>query len=101
MRSIKEVIETPTNFTGSEMTRSLVEKEILRRWGLAEAKRYDPYKTARTFRQFLVIGRKVRAGDRGIRSVTFIDKKDSKGNVTGRIKKTIILFLDRQTDPLT
>jgi len=99
MQSIKNLIETPTNFTGSEMTKSIVKSEISRRWGPAEAKRYDPYKNARTFRQWLSVNRKVRPGEHGIRSVTFIDKKEN-GKVTGRIKRTIVLFFDRQTDPL-
>ena len=101
MKAIKEIIETPTNFTGSEMTRNLVEREILARWGKSEARRYDPYQNCRTFRQWLVVNRKVRVGEHGIKSVIFIEKKDSQGNVTGRIKRSIVLFFDLQTEPIT
>ena len=98
MQSIKEILEHPTNYTGSEATRDMVRSEIAARWGAKEAELYDPYTNARTFRQWLALGYQVKKDEKGIRSITFIEKKDAKDNVIGRIKRTVVLFYYKQVE---
>ena len=64
MKSIKEILAGPeiSNFSGSDKTRSIVESEILKRWGPEELKNFDPLRsvlTAKTWiTQFGMIPRK-------------------------------------------
>ena len=98
MQHIKELLEHPTNYTGSETTRDTVREEIERRWGAKEASRYDPYSNARTFGQWAAIGYRVRKGEKAIRSFTLIERKDEEGKVIKRYKRTILLFYVAQVE---
>ena len=44
MKSIKEILQGPeiSNYSGSEKTRSIVEAEIVKRWGQSELKNMIP-----------------------------------------------------------
>src|SRR3989338_2344885 len=103
MKSIKEVLQGPeiSNYSGSEKTRSIVEAEIIKRWGRSEFKNYDPKRSALTFKNWVQLGMVPRKNERAIRSfiVTEMrDKKDPK-KVTKRIK-SIYLFYYRQVQEL-
>lgn len=99
IQSIKEVLDGPevSNFMGSEKTRSLVEQEIVSRWGQSELKNYDPYRSALTFKKWLSLGFAPKKGEKAIRSFIIIEKKDPKDpkKVIKNIK-SIYLFYYRQ-----
>lgn len=101
MQSIKEILEHPTNYTGSQTTRDMVKAEIAARWGAEEAEKYDPLYNARTFRQWLALGLRVKKGEKGIRSITFVEKKDENGKVTERIRRSIVLFYYKQVEKIS
>lgn len=103
MKSIKEIMASPSisEFTGSETTRGMVAAEIERRWGKAEVKKYDPERnTCLTFRKWLSLGYVPRRGERAIRSITFIEQKDEKGNVIKKHPRPVFLFYVKQIQPV-
>lgn len=100
MKSIKELAEHPTSYRGSEETRKLVEAEIERRWGRKAAEDYDPYSNCRTFAQWLSVNRRVKKGEKAIRSYTVIDETDESGKVIKRHKRYCFLFYVLQTEPV-
>ena len=92
-------IEVKSNWTGSEHTSDLVRKQIAKRWGEDEAKRYNPYENCLTFKSWLKNGYVVRKGETAIRSFIFIEKKDKKtGAVIEKRPKTIYLFYEKQVE---
>ncbi|NCU43106.1 hypothetical protein EOL72_02000 [Candidatus Falkowbacteria bacterium] len=93
-------ISVKSNWTGSENTSSLVRKEIAKRWGEDEAKRYNPFVNCFTFNGWLKNGYVVRKDEKAIRSFIIVEKKDKKtGAVVERRPKTIYLFFDLQVEP--
>lgn len=66
-------------------------REIIReRFGEKEAEEYDPYKNCFTFKRWKMEGYQVKKGEKGIRSITIIEK-DEKG-VKRSYLKTVFLF---------
>lgn len=93
-------ISIKSNWTGSENTSDLVRKQIAKRWGEDEAKRYDPFVNCFTFNGWLKNGYVVKKDEKAIRSFIVIEKKDKEtGAVTQRRPKTIYLFFDLQVEP--
>lgn len=104
MKSIKEILEGPeiSNFSGSSKTRSIVETEIVKRWGQSELKNYDPLRSALTFKNWMMLGMVPRKNEKAIRSFIVTEMKDKKDptKVVKRIK-SIYLFYYRQVQELT
>jgi hypothetical protein len=93
-------LSVKSNWTGSENTSNLVRKEIAKRWGEDEAKRYNPFENCLTFKRWLENGYVVRKDEKAIRSFIVIEKKDKKtGTVVERRLKTIYLFYEKQVEP--
>ena len=93
-------ISVKSNWTGSENTSDLVRKQIAKRWGEDEAKRYNPFVNCFTFKGWLKNGYVVRKDEKAIRSFIIVEKKDKKtGAVVERRPKTIYLFFDVQVEP--
>lgn len=104
MKSIKEILEGPeiSNFSGSEKTRSIVEDEIVKRWGRSELKNYDPLRSTLTVRSWITqFGMIPKKGERAIRSFVVLETRDKKDptKVIKRIK-SIFLFHYRQVTEL-
>ncbi|MBN2854438.1 hypothetical protein JXK06_02825 [Patescibacteria group bacterium] len=92
-------LSVKSNWTGSENTSNLVRKEIAKRWGEDEAKRYNPFENCLTFKRWLENGYVVRKDEKAIRSFIVIEKKDKKtGTVVERRLKTIYLFYEKQVE---
>jgi len=92
-------ISVKSNWTGSENTSDLVRKQIAKRWGEDEAKRYNPSVNCFTFNGWLKNGYVVRKDEKALRSFIIIEKKDKKtGAVIERRPKTIYLFYDKQVE---
>lgn len=93
-------ISVKSNWTGSENTSDLVRKQIAKRWGEDEAKRYNPFVNCFTFNGWLKNGYVVRKDEKAIKSFIIVEKKDKKtGAVVERRPKTIYLFFDLQVEP--
>ena len=96
------IIKRKSNWTGSENTFNLVQKQIAERWGQEEADRYDPKENCLTFRQWLVNGYIVRKGEKALKSFVIVEKKDKKtGEIIERLPKRINLFYEKQVEPKT
>ena len=80
-----------SNYTGSENTYDLVKKQISERFGPKEASEYDPYSNCLTWHDWNQAGYYVNNGEKGLRSVVMIEKKEN-GKVVGRYPKTVWLF---------
>jgi len=98
MESIKSIIKS--TYRGSLATAKQVAEEIARRWGEAEAKRYDPWTNCLTYHSWIQNGYKVKRGEHGIPSVTFVEKKDEKGEVVSTYPKKVHLFYYLQVEPI-
>lgn len=93
-------ISNKSNWTGSENTSSIVRREIAKRWGEDEAKRYNPYENCLTFKRWLENGYVVRKDEKAIRSFIVVEKKDKKtGTVIQKRLKSIYLFYEKQVEP--
>jgi len=100
MKSIKQIIEGPvTAFSGSEMSRAMISEQIKARWGESELKNYDPFHNARTFQSWLKLGFKVRKGEKALRSITFVETKDSEG-ILKRYRRPVFIFYYRQVEKI-
>ena len=89
-----------SSYKGSKTTRSMVEKQIQKRWGKAELKNYDPLHTARTFHSWLQLGYRVVKGEKALKSITFIENKDKDGNVISKIQRPVFLFYYKQVEKI-
>ena len=99
MRSIKEIIEQPSvsAYTGSQATKECVRKQIEERWGKKEADRYDPKENfALTFTKWSSLGYRIKPGQKALKSITFVEVKDEKGEVIKKLPRTVHLFYHLQ-----
>jgi len=103
MQSIKEIIlDTPvTAFTGSETTKTMILNQVRERWGEAEVKNFDPRHSARTFKSWLSLGYRVRKSEKALKSITYVEVKDTQGNVTKKYKRPCFIFYYRQVEKIT
>jgi hypothetical protein len=103
MKSIKEVLKevSVSAYTGSEKTYDMVKEQIREKYGDAEAEKYDPYTNCLTFKNWLILSRRVRKGEKALKSVTYVEKKNEKGEVVQRFPRTINLFYYLQVEPIT
>lgn len=89
----KETADKPISpYTGSEMTREMVLEQIKQRWGEQEALKYNPYTNALTFKRWAELGFRVKKGEKALQSITYVEMKDEKGDVTKRFSRTVFLF---------
>ncbi len=103
MQSIKEIINGPkiSNYQGSEKTKNMIAEQIESRWGKAELKNFNPDTSVLPFSKWVSLGYRPKRGSRSLKSVTFIEQKDEKGNVIRKIPRTCHLFYYRQLEPLS
>lgn len=90
-----------SNWKGSENTAERVRKQIFDRWGQDEASNYDPKCNCLTFNQWLENGYRVKKGEKAIKSITMIEKKNEKGEVIQKFAKTVNLFYLRQVEKIS
>ena len=101
MQNIKEILDGPINsYKGSETTRTAVAQEIVKRWGKKELKNYSPLHSARTFHSWLDLGYRIKKNEKAIRSITFIDQKNEKGEVINKVKRPCFLFYYLQVEKI-
>src|SRR3989338_5229283 len=97
MNSVKEVIENPrvSAYTGSLATKECVKRQIEKRFGKEQAKRYDPYTNTFTFPKWVSMGYRIKPWEKSLRSTTFVEVTDPYGKKK-KYKKTVHLFFDLQ-----
>jgi hypothetical protein len=102
MEIIQEVLEAVSKspYKGSLLTCALVAEEIKSRYGEKELENFDPYRTVRTYKNWLEIGYRVKRGEKAIRSFTFLKEKDAQDNVVKCYKKTVCLFYYLQVEKI-
>lgn len=100
MEHIKTILEA-TPYTGSEVTKAILEEQIKERWGESELKNFDPYHNARTYKSWIQAGFKVRKNEKALKSITYVETKDADGNVLKKYKRPVFLFYYRSVEPIT
>ena len=101
MQSIKDIMSGPaiSGWTGSQDTHDAVAAEIARRWCKAEMRKYDAERNCLTFARWASLNFSVKKGEKAIRSITFVDKKDTDGKVIKTIPRPVFLFYYKQVEP--
>jgi hypothetical protein len=100
-KSIAEIIDAPLSpYTGSEVTKTMVETQIKERWGEEIAKQYDPYQNVRTFKAWLTLGRQVKGGEHALKSMSIVEKKDKDGKIVKAYRRPVFLFHILQTEEI-
>lgn len=92
-------VRVKSNYRGSPDTYELVKKQIAERWNQQTADEYNPEVDVMTYKKWLENGRKVRLGEKALRSMTMVEKKDDKGNIT-KFPRQVCLFHHLQTRKL-
>ena len=101
MKNIKDIInESVSPYTGSEVTKTLVEEQIVKKYGPTELKNLDCYHNLRTWKGWAKIGLSIKAHEKAIRSFTITEVKDSEGNIIRKTKRPVFLFYYRQLNPV-
>lgn len=90
-----------SKYKGSATTAALVKAQIMEKWGAEVAAAYSPLDNVFTYRGWSERSRVVRKGEKALRSITIVEKKDNSGNVIKRYRKNVFLFHYLQTEPLT
>ena len=70
----------------------MIEQQIEQRWGKKEIKNYDPFHSARTFNSWVKLGFRVKKGEKALRSVTVIEKKDENGEIISKVVRPCYVF---------
>jgi len=101
--SIKEILAGPkvSNYQGSEKTRDAVAAQVVARWGQAELEHYNPENSALPYSRWLSLGYRVKKGEKALKSITLVEKKDLKGVVINKYPRTVNLFYYKSVEPLT
>ena len=95
MQSVKEIVSP---YRGSEATYEMVKEQIAQRWGEDVAEKFDPHHDAMPLVSWAAFGFRVKKGQKALKSITFVEVKNEKGEVVRKIKRTVNLFHKKQVD---
>ncbi len=93
-------IKELSNYTGAKESYEKVRQQIVDIWGEEEGKIYDPMSNCLTYNKWLANGYKVRKGEKSLRSMVLIEKKDPSGRVIGKYPRQVCLFYYLQVTKL-
>jgi len=99
MQSIKEALVSP--YRGSEQTCEMVKEQIRERWGNEVAEDFDPHTDAMPLVSWMSYGYRVRKGEKALKSITYVEVKDAKGDVVRKIRRVVNLFHHNQVLKVT
>lgn len=85
---------------GSEKTAEDVREQIRERWGNQLADNFSPSSDAAPFGFWASHNYRVRKGERALRSVTFVEVKNERGEVEKKIRRVVNLFHKCQVEKL-
>lgn len=93
MQTIGEIITRSivSPYRGSEKTYAMVKEQLRERYGAKCAEEFDPRVDAMPYVSWVAYGFRPRKGERSLKSITFIDSTDEKGEVK-KIRRTVNLF---------
>ena len=95
--SNKSIRLEPTGWKGSALTYKMVYDQILIRYGETMARKLDPARNCRTYRDWLYYGFQVRQGEKALKSVVYIPiEKD--GVITDVLRRQVSLFYFNQLE---
>jgi hypothetical protein len=106
MTQLQQQLKTLAHWRGSEKTADAVREEIARRWGDAEAAKYDPLTNCFTIQTWNKLGFRVKKGEKAIRSITYVDATDptaedeeeEDAHDVRKYRKTVYLFYRTQVE---
>ena len=81
-----------TSFRGSETTAKMVREQLAERFGPEVAEDYNPYENVATLRTWGQHGYRVKKGEKALRSITMVEKKDKNGEVIKRYPRRVSFF---------
>ena len=90
MQSVKEVLQSP--YKGSPATYEDVKSQIRERWGEELADEFNPHTDAMPAVSWMGYNYRIRKGEKALKSVTFIEQKNEKGEVVKKIRRVVNLF---------
>ena len=99
--SIKEILEDDSitsPYKGSSKTKEMVSDQIRAIYGDSEVKNYNPYKNALTFAGWLHLGYRPKKGSKALKSITYVERKNEKGEVISKYPRKINLFYYRAVE---
>lgn len=104
IQSIKEVLEKGpkiSNWQNSIKTRDAIAKQIAERWGESEARNnYDPERNCLPFVTWVNLGFRPKAKSKALKSITYIEKRDTDGNIVSKYPRKINLFYYRDVEKI-
>lgn len=93
MQSVKEIVSP---WRGSEATYEMVKGQLRERWGDEIAEEFDSATDAMPLISWAHFGYRVRKGEKALKSITYVEIKNDKGEVEKKIKRVVNLFHRRQ-----
>lgn len=94
---MSDTVKIRTRYTGAQHSFDEVKRQILERFGPELAKEYDPYTNCDTLVGWQKRGYRVKPGEKSLKSIVMVEKKDEKGEVIAHYPKTVHLFYYPQT----
>lgn len=85
-------VKEKSNYTGAKESYEKVRQQIVDIWGEEEGKIFDPYTNCLTYNKWIANGYKVRKGEKNLRSMVMLEKKNAAGVVIGKYPRQICLF---------
>lgn len=98
MKTVQEVLKSP--WRNSEKTEKVVREQLRARYGDDVADEFDASKDAMPYASWLFFGYKVRPKERSLKSITYVDVKNEKGEVEKKIRRTCNLFHRLQVEKI-
>lgn len=89
---MKSVAEIVSPYRGSEATAEMVREQLRERYGDDAADSFDPHYDAAPYATWASSGYRVKRGEKALKSVTFVEAKNEKGEVERKIRRTVNLF---------
>ena len=99
MIKVTDIIKSP--WRGSEKTYEMVQEQLREKYGDEVADDFDATKDAMPFVSWLSYGFRVRKGEKALRSITYVEVKNDKGEIERKIKRNVFLFHRKQVEKVT
>jgi len=100
MKTIKQIVSDSfvSPWRGSEKTYEMVREQIRERWGDECAEEFDPHTDAMPFVSWASFGFRVKKGEKAIKSITYVEVKNEKGEIEKKIRRSVNLFHRKQVE---
>ena len=96
MKTIKDIITSP--YKGSEKTYEMVQEQLRERYGDDVADNYNAYTDVAPFSTWASANYRIRKGEHALKSITFVEVLNAKGEVEKKIRRTCNLFHRKQVE---